>query len=478
MLGRTLKGRYRIITELGSGAFGETYLANDLDLPGTPLRVVKHFKPKDPNPNILPVAIRLFRTEAEASYRLKHEQIPELFAHFEENGEFYLVQDYIDGEDLGKAELTPGKLLSEAEVIKLLQDILEILAFVHEQDVIHRDIKPQNLIRRRLDGKLFLIDFGAVKEINSLTTRIEGQETNNHTIAVGTRGFMPSEQANGQPLLSSDVYAVGMIGIQALTGFMPHQLPKDPNTLEVVWRNQAQVSQELADILDKMVRYDFRQRYPSAVEALSAIKQLKNPTSHTLVSHRGGDSKTVRFIGILGGLVAIVGLVAIAVTVIKLPAPPPSLSEKYTDSHYKITLNYPPDWDKQEIHNIITKQVVQFISPENQSASFREKLSIAVEDLSTPQSMAEYTNSSRQEILRQNNNAKILMEGETTLSNNNAYRVIYTTDDGKNNLKNLTVWTLNNFKVYSITYTAKADEYDKYLNTAEAMIKSFKVEGK
>jgi eukaryotic-like serine/threonine-protein kinase len=92
------------------------------------------------------------------------------------------VQDYIDGDDLSKAELALGRRLSEAEVTKLLQGILEVLAFVHQQDVIHRDIKPQNIIRRRQDGKLFLIDFGAVKKVGTLVTSIEGQESG--TVAI------------------------------------------------------------------------------------------------------------------------------------------------------------------------------------------------------------------------------------------------------------------------------------------------------
>lgn len=239
--GTTLRGHYRIVQYLGGGGFADTYKAQDLDLPGQPFCAVKHLKPKHPDPNTLPIARRLFETEAEVLYRLKHEQIPELLAHFEENGEFYLVQDYIDGEDLSKAEIVPGKRMKESEAIALLQEILEILVCVHQQNVIHRDLKPSNLIRRRQDGKLFLIDFGAVKELTTLATNTQGQTT--LTLAIGTPGYMPSEQSNGQPKLSSDIYAVGTIGIQALTGIQPIQLPKNPDTGEFIWRNYAQVSQ-------------------------------------------------------------------------------------------------------------------------------------------------------------------------------------------------------------------------------------------
>ncbi|MGL4375311.1 MAG: SUMF1/EgtB/PvdO family nonheme iron enzyme, partial [Microcoleaceae cyanobacterium] len=153
-----------------------------------------------------------------------------------------------------------------------LQNILEILAVAHQQNVIHRDMKPGNLIRRQQDGKIVLIDFGAVKEIGTLIVNAQGQTS--LTIAIGTPGYMPSEQAKGKPKPCSDVYAVGMIGIQALTGKTPDTLPEDPNTGEVVWRNHAQVSQNLANILDKMVRDHFSRRYQNANEALQALLSL------------------------------------------------------------------------------------------------------------------------------------------------------------------------------------------------------------
>ena len=275
MLGRTLRNHYQIIKDLGEGGFGDTYLAKDLDLPGHPHCVVKHLQPKDPNPAILLIAKGLFDKEAETLYKLGklHDQIPSLSAHFEENGEFYLVQDFIEGHDLTK-ELILGKKSSESHTIKLLHDILEVLAIVHQQNVIHRDLKPANLMRRQ-DGKIILIDFGAVKEISTMVVNAQGQTS--FTVGIGTSGYMPSEQAKGKPKLCSDIYAVGMIGIQALTGQPPDTLPEDPQTGEVIWQNQAQVSNNLANILDKMVRDNFSQRYQDAGEALQAILSLSSP---------------------------------------------------------------------------------------------------------------------------------------------------------------------------------------------------------
>ena len=129
MLGRILRKRYQIIKLLGSGGFGDTYLAKDLDLPGHPYCVVKHLKPKDPNPAVLPIARRLFEEEANILYKLGglDDRIPKLFAHFEEQGEFYFVQDFINGHDLTH-EIKPGVKLTESAVIILLKNITELLA--------------------------------------------------------------------------------------------------------------------------------------------------------------------------------------------------------------------------------------------------------------------------------------------------------------------------------------------------------------
>ncbi|WP_066424320.1 serine/threonine-protein kinase [Anabaena sp. 4-3] len=278
MLGQLLDGRYKITKVLGAGGFGQTFIAEDTKLYNS-LCVVKQLKPMATDPMTLQVARRLFQSEAQLLHKLgNHDQIPQLLAHFEENEEFFLVQQFIDGHPLSD-ELTPGKRLSEAYTISLLQNILQPLAFVHQNQVIHRDIKPPNLIRRNSDGKVVLIDFGAVKQIS--TQVVTGEGVTKMTVGIGTAGYMPSEQSRGSPRLSSDVYAVGMIGIQALTGLMPHQLEEDVQTAEIVWRHLVQISPALAEVLDKMVRYDFRQRYQSAVEALASVQQLGSPYAPT-----------------------------------------------------------------------------------------------------------------------------------------------------------------------------------------------------
>ena len=268
--GNTLRNRYKIVKLLGSGSFGITYLAQDLDLPDHPLCVVKNLR-QSQTPEELQDFTVFFNREAKALYRLGNEcdQIPRLFAHFEENGEFYLVQEYIDGHDLSQ-EIYAGNQLSEAKVTQLLLEILEVLTFIHDRNIIHRDVKAQNLMRRNSDGKIILIDFGTVKELSKL--KANPQELTNASVIVGTSGYMPSEQLNGYPKLSSDVYAVGMLGIQALTGISPRELPFNPNNGEFIWRDSAKVSERLAEVLTGMVRHHFSQRYQTAAEALAALK--------------------------------------------------------------------------------------------------------------------------------------------------------------------------------------------------------------
>ncbi len=267
-----LGGRYQITKVLASGGFGCTYLAKDTQRPGNPTCVVKQLMPARRDTRFLQVARRLFDAEAEILETLgKHHQIPELLAYFEENKEFYLVQEYISGHPLNE-ELPPHQgVKDEAYVIEILKGILEVLAFVHEHRVIHRDIKPSNIIKSDIDNRLVLIDFGAVKMMQPQT-----EETELATVAIGTRGYAPPEQFAGHPRLCSDIYALGMIAIQALTGIPPHELQPHPQTGTVEWRYGAKVSEELAAIIDKMVRYHFSDRYQSASEVLQDLKKVNS----------------------------------------------------------------------------------------------------------------------------------------------------------------------------------------------------------
>lgn len=266
LIGQTLRQRYKIVAKLGKGGgFGETYLAEDLDIPEIPKprRVVKRLKPSIQHQEVE----RLFQLEAETLNKLgKHDRIPTLYAYFEDRGEFYLVQELIEGCELGREMTRPW---TETEAIAFLEEILDILAFVHQSGVIHRDIKPANIMRRDRDRQLVLIDFGAVKEVSNMV--LDSQGIASKTIAIGTPGYIPSEQAQGRPQFSSDIYAAGMTAIQALTGTIPTEIPESDSG-ELDWQKYAPpLSPKLTDILSKMVRYRYRERYANATLVLQAL---------------------------------------------------------------------------------------------------------------------------------------------------------------------------------------------------------------
>ncbi|MBV6622144.1 MAG: protein kinase [Rivularia sp. (in: Bacteria)] len=275
MIGQLLAGRYKVLQILAEGGFGQTYICSDIHLPGKPKCVLKHLKTTSTSAETLEAARRLFQKEADTLQQLgNHGQIPRLLAYFDDNNQFYLVQELIEGHSLSR-ELPPGKKLSQSQVVAILSEILSILQFVHTQGVIHRDIKPDNLIRRASDNKLVLIDFGAIKQLRNQTATKTGK--NNVTLVVGTRGYMPSEQIRRLPRSSSDIYALGMIGIQALTGVYPYELQDDPNTGEILWEHLREVDPAFTEVLNKMTRYHFKERYQTVDEVIQALKELPVP---------------------------------------------------------------------------------------------------------------------------------------------------------------------------------------------------------
>ncbi|MBD2394050.1 serine/threonine protein kinase [Cyanobacterium aponinum FACHB-4101] len=253
---------YQVIKKLGNGSFGKVYLV--INTTNQQQCVIKQLHPSSEQPNFIKQARRLFRQEAEILKKLNHPQIPKLIDYFEDKGEFYLVEEYIEGKTL-RHELPSGKCWTEVATIKLLLEGLGILKDIHNLGIIHRDIKPDNFIRRQEDQKLVLIDFGAVKEFN-----LEQSRLLDPTIAMGTRGYMPTEQARGKPRKNSDIYALGVIAIQALTGKNPLELEEDEEG-EILWRNLATVDDKLGEIITKMTRYQHKLRYQSADDVIKDL---------------------------------------------------------------------------------------------------------------------------------------------------------------------------------------------------------------
>ena len=278
-----LNNRYRVLHVLGEGGFGETFLAEDTHLPSKRRCVIKQLKPA----MLLntPIVQELFEREAAILEALgeNNPQIPRLFAYFAEAERFYLVQEHIDGQNLRQRLKKQGSF-SEAEVKRLLISLLPVVAFIHNQRIIHRDIKPDNIMLRTDDQQPVLIDFGVVKEVMGTVINSQGNLT--QTMVVGSPGYMSPEQAAGRPTFASDLFSLGLTAIQLLTNQDPQRMV-DLRTGDIDWHPYApQVSANLKRILDRAISTQAAGRYLAAEEMLADLQKPEGVAS-------GGQTPTV-----------------------------------------------------------------------------------------------------------------------------------------------------------------------------------------
>ncbi|MBD2197922.1 MULTISPECIES: serine/threonine-protein kinase [Calothrix] len=265
------RNRFRVIRLLGEGGFGKTYEARDTDKMDEPC-VIKQFFPQVQGTAALEKATELFKQEAKRLYELgEHPQIPRLIAYFEQDKRLYLVQEFINGQNLLE-ELQQQGTFSEEKIIQLLNDLLPVLQFIHERGVIHRDIKPENIMRRQQDGKFILIDFGVSKQtIGSIIGQVG--------TTVGTPGYAPVEQMRGQVFPASDLYSLGVTCIRLLTGCLPnggvYDSLYDALKGKWIWREclpfATIITPILAQILDNLLQDYVTERYQSAAQVIQVI---------------------------------------------------------------------------------------------------------------------------------------------------------------------------------------------------------------
>ena len=265
-----LRNRYQPIQSLGGGGFGKTYIAEDIDKLNEHC-VIKQFAPQVQGTAGFESAKKLFESEARRLQQLgENPQIPSLLAYFEENSRLYLLQQFIDGQNLLQ-ELEQQGIFDEQKILQLLFDVLSILQVVHQQKVIHRDIKPENIIRRLIDDKLVLIDFGASKQWSQTIMSVEGT-------MIGSFGYVPIEQIeDGKAYPSSDLYSLGATCFHLLSGIRPWKLwYKKGYGWVNNWRSHLNqpVSQELGEILDRLLQEDYSKRYQSVVQVLQDLNSL------------------------------------------------------------------------------------------------------------------------------------------------------------------------------------------------------------
>ena len=274
-LGETFGNRYKIIKQLGRGGWGITYLAQDLENPSNSQCVIKEIKCSE----------QLTQTENEtyfyrevAALKIlgRHDQIPYYIDSFTMNGKFYIVQEFVSGKLLS-TQIQRGKTWRERKVRELLIDILEVLEFIHCHNTVHRDLKPNNIIRRD-DGEISIIDYGTVKEIYTLNHTNSG---NFQSILIGSESYIAPERyifpkSNGideHPRI--DIYSVGIIGLQAITGLTPQELYIDPISGERLWSEVVKVTPKMKSILNKMSHQNPQARYQNVNEVLRDLYDLE-----------------------------------------------------------------------------------------------------------------------------------------------------------------------------------------------------------
>jgi serine/threonine protein kinase len=267
-----LAERYRALEIIGQGGFGRTFKAIDEFKPSKPFCVIKQFFPQAQGTETVEKAKQLFEQEAVRLDELgKHPQIPELYAYFTQDKRQYLVQEYIQGKNL-QQELEESGTFNETQILQLLKKLLPVLYFVHKNQVIHRDVKPENLIRRTSDNQLFLVDFGAAKFATHTALAVTGT-------TIGSAGYAAPEQALGKANFSSDIYSLGVTCIHLLTQVEPFQL-YDVSEGEWVWRDYLTnpINQKLGEVLDKMLQQAMKKRYQSIGEIVNAISSQATPS--------------------------------------------------------------------------------------------------------------------------------------------------------------------------------------------------------
>jgi serine/threonine protein kinase, bacterial len=256
---------YQILKTLGQGGMGTTYLAWD---------TARMLVLKEMNADMaqIPKAQELFEREAKILQSLHHPGIPEYYDFFVANGRKYLAMELIHGQDLDLYVMEHGKV-PLAQAIDWMVQLCEILGYIHEQQppLIHRDVKPANILVRTIDRRIFLLDFGAVKEIGTLGGT-----------KIGAPDYMAPEQNSGQPCTQSDLYAIGPTLIFLLTGRNPADFIEiHPEGYRFNVSTESTIPPALQTIIDRVTQRRIRDRYPTAADLAQALQEIGNKRSRT-----------------------------------------------------------------------------------------------------------------------------------------------------------------------------------------------------
>lgn len=258
-----IENRYKLIKKIGVGGFGKTYLAEDLQLWGKKI-VIKDFSVKTEK---FDEFMKFTQQEGMVLAKLNHPQIPKIHGFLEDkkNSKIYLMQDFVEGKNLRQI-LAERTKLEEDEAIIVLKDTLDILNYLHsfEPPLLHRDIKPENIIIDQ-NGKAFLVDYGAV---------IEYQPDKKDREIIYTKGYASPQQKQGFSSPSSDLYSLGIVAIEILTGVTPDKFKNEESGI-VDYSIISEMSVEIRDFLTKMTKPSTADRFKTAAEAKNALEVIE-----------------------------------------------------------------------------------------------------------------------------------------------------------------------------------------------------------
>ena len=506
LAGKTLKEHYYLEKRLDSNGFGAIYLARDIFSAINGRYIVKHFSPSYKNKAQEEIAIILFQQESRSLQKLgNHPQIPRIYDFFIEDGNWFLVQELVEGETLQQEFARMGNFDS-FKTIRLLVQTLEVLKFIHQSGHIHRNIKPTNLIRNRFNNRIFLVNFGAIQEkINPKNFDERGAFV--PTAGTLNPGYTSDEQLHGRLEFCSDLYALGMVAIEVMTGEHPSNLPRNFN-LKLIWRDRLSphliYNPTLLNIIDKMVEQKWQERYQSADIVLQDLKSIHLTLNTDILEL---DEEIV--VG-NGELVTIqpVAKKPLPARVIQKALPKLKIKSKSSHNKFKklfklgifcaiatlfllylnslqqeryityeneyIQIEYPKVWQRKNLSNF-PNTIIVFTSPkEDASDRFQEKVEIAIEEYPEPISLKQY---SERAILQLESldNFVLSPAQSTTLGRSDAKYVLYKSTDRDIKVKRKEVWTVNYQQIYKIIYTAEPDKFQKFLPEATRMIESLEI---
>lgn len=495
IVGKLIGDRYFILRELRQERSAALYLARDRYKSENTLcqveRLYFSLQSNVSNFQSWQNLAKLFQAEAIALEELgRHPQIPRLLDYFIEEREFYLVTELVAGESL--KEKVREKRLTETEATFWLQSTLEVLEFSHQKQILHLNIKPENLIQQEPESPIVSIGFGNIRYYLETFCRLERSPSNNFS----TDAYLPLEQQDGNPNYTSDLYALGKVIIYALTGEVP-QLQNTssvnyhkPLLAEIGDRTRVDISYKLKKILSKMIEENSAARYQSAAEVMADLKQNENivalPMPFTALSQEGYPvergrsfqskfkfSKKLWF----WSLISLPFVVALVIFFIGIDRNVYRNFAFYTNNNYYLSVKYPEDWSPRELEDPITGEIVVFVAPlEKDSDPFQEKVYISVEYLILNSlTLDEYLQTIIERIEQEGNQ----MEAEpqkTQLDNNPAITIVYSRTEEGLRLKQRETFTIIDNRVYIVTYVAEAAKYDKFLRPALKTIESLDIE--